>query len=211
MCFPEYHYVQILNIYLPWVIFARECQHMTWVVLLSRFLDSLHLFIQAFTQDLRNMSRLDEAYLFTICSSPSDLFTIVRSGQMACEITLSFLDDWECWILRGNDQLLSQRVAYVGLVLTPRKRTISPIYIQAILQLSFLNLGLPKPDWLCHLWILESIKLTKLLQEEEKDSLIWISEQSSSFNQLKNDFCLTWPFYVPEWREVALNVLAQKV
>lgn len=35
---------------------------MTWIVLLRRFLDSLHLFIQAFTQDLRNMSRLDEAY-----------------------------------------------------------------------------------------------------------------------------------------------------
>lgn len=146
MCFSENHYAQILNIYLPWVIFAGECQHMTWIVLLRRFLDSLHLFIQDHSRSEEYVP-IGWGLFFTICSSPSDLFTIVRSGQMACEITLSFLADWECWILRGNDQLLSQGVAYMGLVLTPRKRTISPIYIQAILQLSFPNLGLSK-TWL---------------------------------------------------------------
>lgn len=85
---------------------------------------------------------------------------------------------------------------------------------QAILQLSFSNLG-PSKTWLAIVTCgSQNTELTKplwrVLKEEGTDSLIWTSEQSSLFNQLKNGFYLAWPFYVPEWRGVALGVLTQK-
>ena len=110
-------------------------QQYTWTVLPQGFRDSPHLFTRVLEKDLRDLQLQEEAVLqyvddILICSpskEASDRNTI---------LTLNFLGGRGYWVSKKKAQISKQRVNYLGYILTPGSRQLSPEIIKAIAELT---------------------------------------------------------------------------
>ena len=115
-----------------WTTPGNTSGGLTWTILSQGFRDHLHLFGQTLSQDLAHLHLNSGGTLIQyvddlLISSPTKQDSINHTIQ-----TLNFLTEQGYKVSRAKAQLVQQKVTYLGLIPTPRKRGLSPDQVQAI-------------------------------------------------------------------------------
>lgn len=204
-------------------------QQLTWTVLPQGFKYTNQYLAQALTRDLRDLT-LDQGKVLKYCN---DLLICSPTRKLATDHaiqTLNFFAKRGYKASRSKVQLVTQRVQYMGIILTPGKQRLSDERVQAISHLpqpttkEQLRTFLGKMGF-CRQWIVgyelkASVLYEALKRGNKRSCLSWGPDEEYAFEQLKQDLLrapaldlprMDKPFHLftTEDKGIALGVLVQ--
>lgn len=212
-----------------WPDETGRTQQLTWTILPQGFKYTNQYLAQALTRDLRDLT-LDQGkvlryYNDLLICSPTRKLATYHAIQ-----TLNFFATRGYKASRSKVQLVTQRVQYMGIILTPGKQRLSNERVQAISHLpqpttkKQLRTFLGKIGF-CRQWIVgyglkASVLYEALKRGNKRSCLSWGPDEESAFEQLKQDLLrapvldlprMDKPFHLftTEDKGIALGVLVQ--